>query len=302
MITTAIALGGNVGQVHEIFAQALAKLDAVTEIVLVSRSRNFHTQPMGENAGPAYVNAVALLQTSLSPQALLKQLQRVESEFGRKRETHWGSRTLDLDLLSYGSDCIHLTDLGEGDSASAPYPTGHRPLDVREGILTVPHPACWNRRFVLDPWCDVAPNWRHPVLGETVREMQCRLADRPLVVDLPAITPETAEALIAELALLGIENDVVFNIDDDSRTDSDKMNLPAGVTRSGANVGATIQADPKSDAKSAMTILFTQAADGCCVDDQLHPRVVVLPNSAQGIRLAANILKAALDCPSPCCD
>ncbi|WP_437190676.1 2-amino-4-hydroxy-6-hydroxymethyldihydropteridine diphosphokinase [Planctomicrobium sp. SH527] len=301
MITTAIALGGNVGNVHEVFAQALAKLDAVAEIILVSRSRNFRTKPMGENAGAPYVNAVALLQTSFSPQALLKELQRVESEFGRKRDTHWGSRTLDLDLLSYGHACIHLTDLEDVNPGIAPYPTGHRPLGFNEGMLTIPHPACWNRRFVLDPWCDVAPNWRHPVLGETVREMQERIAVRPLVVDLPSITPELAELLVAELSLMGIENDVAFRLGEDKVADQAIANAVVGITKIDAK--ATREFDPDREAKPAMTFVFAQSEAGA-VDDaaELPSRVVVLPDSAEGISLAANILKAALDQPSACCD
>src|SRR5262245_21273994 len=120
-----IALGGNLGAVERSFEGALQRLADAPRCALVAASRLHRTAAVGTDAGPEFLNAAAEVATELAPLELLDLLQSIERDFGRIRGTHWGPRTLDLDLLFYGSEIIDLPR------------------------LVVPHPAVWHRRFVL---------------------------------------------------------------------------------------------------------------------------------------------------------
>ena len=135
-----IALGGNVGVSRDLFVQAMQHLES-EGVDLLELSSAVGTSPIGENAGGRFLNAAAVVRTSLSPLQLLQALHKVELRCGRKRDIHWGPRTLDLDLIFYGQSVIEAAD------------------------ITVPHPAMWYRRFVLDPSVDVCVWERvnHPV-------------------------------------------------------------------------------------------------------------------------------------------
>jgi 2-amino-4-hydroxy-6-hydroxymethyldihydropteridine diphosphokinase len=96
---------------------------------------------------PAYLNAVALVDTLLPPAKVLKELHALERLFGRIRERPNAPRTLDLDLIAYDG------------------------LVVVEGSLVYPHPRAHERRFVMGPLAEIAPGWTHPVLGLTATEL-----------------------------------------------------------------------------------------------------------------------------------
>lgn len=138
-----VALGANLGEPLPTLRGAIAGLSGLGEVQEVSRL--YRTAPVGGPTGqPDYWNAVAALQTVLPPLELLDGLQALENAAGRTRTVRWEARTLDLDLILYGTAVI------------------------QETRLQVPHPLAWERAFVLAPLHDLAPTLQHPVTGETV--------------------------------------------------------------------------------------------------------------------------------------
>ena len=171
-----LALGGNTGDVAATISNALKTLHA-RGVDVLSHSRLYRTAPIGENAGDPFLNAAAEVTTTLAPHDLLDVLQQVEKEFGRERSIHWGPRTLDIDLILYGYEVIH-TDR-----------------------LTVPHPAAWYRRFVIDPLFEIAPQAFHPTQRARIETIRQRLLTRPLPVAVVSPNPRTGEELRERLSL-----------------------------------------------------------------------------------------------------
>ena len=146
MASVLIALGGNVGDVRQTFRKAIANICGMAQAVLVARSSDYATPPWGDENQDRFVNACIEIETCLDPHALLYTLHKIEKKFGRDRgkETRWGPRTLDLDLIAYG-DAV---------------------LDRPE--LKLPHPRLFERAFVLVPLAEIAPD--RMIAGRTPAE------------------------------------------------------------------------------------------------------------------------------------
>ena len=146
MTRVAIALGSNLGDREDYLQSAIAALAPSVHQLRVS---TFHdTAPVGVGPQPTFLNATAVGETSLSARALLETLLSVERDLGRERPFPGAPRTVDLDLILYDDAII--------DEAPA---------------LIVPHPRFRERRFVLEPLAEIAPDWRDPVTGRTVEEL-----------------------------------------------------------------------------------------------------------------------------------
>ena len=142
----AIALGSNLGDREGYLRSAIAALQPSISNLRVS---TFHdTAPVGVGPQPTFLNATAVGETSLGARALLDTLLAVERNLGRERPFPGAPRTVDLDLILYGDAVI--------DEAPS---------------LIVPHPRFRERRFVLEPLAEIAPDWRDPVTGQTVEEL-----------------------------------------------------------------------------------------------------------------------------------
>jgi 2-amino-4-hydroxy-6-hydroxymethyldihydropteridine diphosphokinase len=147
-----VGVGGNLasprfGPPVATCSAALDRLEALG-IAVARKSRWYRSFPVPPSPQPSYVNAVIQVATSKNPIELLSSLHAVEAEFGRRRGKQNDARVLDLDLLAYG-DWISLPETG----------------------VVLPHPRMHERAFVLKPLAELAPDWRHPVLGLSVGQL-----------------------------------------------------------------------------------------------------------------------------------
>jgi 2-amino-4-hydroxy-6-hydroxymethyldihydropteridine diphosphokinase len=150
-----VGLGGNIGEARQTLLGAIAALGDVTGTTLVRASSLWRTAPQGHTGQPDFINAVAALDTSLAPRALLDALLAIERRFGRERSFANAPRTLDLDLLLHG-DAI-----------------------IDEPGLVVPHPRMHQRAFVLAPLVEIAPDCVIPGHGRAA-DCLARINDQPI--------------------------------------------------------------------------------------------------------------------------
>jgi 2-amino-4-hydroxy-6-hydroxymethyldihydropteridine diphosphokinase len=127
-----VALGANIGNPSEQMDLAIAMLKQATDVIAVSTY--YTTKPVGGPEQPDYINCVCILESDLPALDLLSLLQGIEKSLGRERIERWGPRTIDLDLIQYGS------------------------LLSKAEELELPHPRAHERRFVLEPWHEIEPD------------------------------------------------------------------------------------------------------------------------------------------------
>lgn len=140
-VETYVGIGSNLAEPVSQVLAAKRALQGLPNTRLVQFSSLYQSSPMGSQDQPDYINAVAALATSFSPHQLLEQLQSIELQQGRIREQHWGSRTLDLDILLYSNQTIKTAD------------------------LVIPHYGISQRAFVLFPLFEIAPELDIPGHG-----------------------------------------------------------------------------------------------------------------------------------------
>ena len=140
----------------------LRALDALKQqgLVALGQSDFFRTKPVGGGRQPDYLNAVLIAEAKLGPAALLRLLKGLERQAGRRPGRRLGPRPLDIDILDYGGRRLGW------------------PLNWPRAPLVLPHPEAHRRAFVLVPLAQVAPQWRHPVLGASARTLLRRLGPR----------------------------------------------------------------------------------------------------------------------------
>lgn len=157
-----IGIGSNLGDRRANAREAIRRVATLPTTTVVRTSSFYETEPLGD-AKPWFVNAVVAVETTLAPEALLEALLAIEIAMGRRRAPgeRWGSRVIDLDVLLVGERVIDT-------------PT-----------LTVPHPELHQRRFVLAPLAEIAPDAVHPVLCCSVATLLATVADEKRVARLP---------------------------------------------------------------------------------------------------------------------
>ena len=107
-VVAALGLGANIGDSRTTLARALDEIEARGVGVVTAVSSLWKTPPWGVTDQPFFLNAVALVETSLSPEALLFELKRIETDLGRKQTVRWGPRAIDIDILTYGERSVHV--------------------------------------------------------------------------------------------------------------------------------------------------------------------------------------------------
>ncbi|MDD9150714.1 2-amino-4-hydroxy-6-hydroxymethyldihydropteridine diphosphokinase [Sporolactobacillus sp. CQH2019] len=142
-----IGLGSNVGDRALFLKRALEKMDVAANITVVRCSSIYETDPYGPVQQDDFLNMAVLVETLLPPMALLMEIQQIEAELQRKREIHWGPRTIDLDILLYNQDAIDMEK------------------------LSVPHPEMARRAFVLRPLFEIAPHLVVPGVNRSVTDL-----------------------------------------------------------------------------------------------------------------------------------
>lgn len=148
-----IGIGSNVGNKKENFLEAVTRLCRLPDTKVIKESSLYESEPLGD-AKEWYVNGAVEIETKFKPEMLLKKFKNIERAMGRKKvKKRWGARVIDLDILLY--------DLAI----------------VKKKTLRIPHPEIPNRKFVLIPLSEIAPQVIHPELGMTISELLINAKD-----------------------------------------------------------------------------------------------------------------------------
>lgn len=158
-----IGIGSNLGDRKAHYYEALKRVASLPKTRIVKESSLYESEPLGE-AKNWYVNGVIEIETEFTPEQLLRRLKAIERAMGREKKARakrWTSRTIDLDILFFGNQVV----------------------DTRS--LKIPHPELHNRRFVLLPLSELAPNFTHPRFGVTISKLLVALKNDKKVMIMP---------------------------------------------------------------------------------------------------------------------
>ncbi|SFB55140.1 2-amino-4-hydroxy-6-hydroxymethyldihydropteridine diphosphokinase [Algoriphagus aquimarinus] len=153
-----LIVGGNKGDRNALLKAAVEAVSELGKITLSSKV--YETEAWGGVAKGPFLNQVVEIQTAYSPTELLAFIQQIEKDLGRKRDEHWGDRTMDIDIIYFGVDVINTPE------------------------LQVPHPFIAERKFVLVPLAEILPEFIHPVLQKSSLEMLKECEDKSEVWEL----------------------------------------------------------------------------------------------------------------------
>jgi 2-amino-4-hydroxy-6-hydroxymethyldihydropteridine diphosphokinase len=161
--TVYLSLGSNMGDRQKNLRDAIARLESVGRVFKISSF--YETEPVEFTRQAWFLNCAAAVETEQAPQEMMADLLEIEQDLGRRRTRRKGPRTIDIDIVLFGG------------------------IVLNSAALIVPHPAMQQRRFVLEPLAEIAPEARHPVLKKTVRELLAELpAGGPVVRKLGAVS------------------------------------------------------------------------------------------------------------------
>lgn len=175
-----LSLGSNVGDREANLAQALTRLADLGELVAVSSF--YETEPVEVTSQPWFLNCAVKLNTEKMPRQLLAGILDLERDMGRRRTKNKGPRNIDIDILLFGSSIVETKG------------------------LTIPHPGLHQRRFVLEPLAEIAPEARHPVFKRTVKEMRDSLPPGQSVRKVSFQPPKVGSGQESDLRRSGAEN------------------------------------------------------------------------------------------------
>jgi 2-amino-4-hydroxy-6-hydroxymethyldihydropteridine diphosphokinase len=156
-----LSLGSNLGDRAANLRQAIEELSELGAVVAVSSI--YETEPVEASPQPWFLNCAVRLDTEKMPRQLIAAILNLEQAMGRQRRKEKAPRTIDIDILLFGSSIVELPS------------------------LTVPHPRLHQRRFVLEPLAEIAPDARHPVFKRTIRELRDALPSGQQVKRLPSL-------------------------------------------------------------------------------------------------------------------
>lgn len=152
MFKVYLILGGNIGDKYNNLQKAMELIGLYIGKVQTTSSI-YETEAWGKTDQPNFLNLALIAETELKPLDILAEIHKIESLLGRKREEHWGARTIDIDILFYDDKIINLSN------------------------LVIPHPYLSQRRFVLAPLLEIIPDFVHPLLKQTIKILYSNCED-----------------------------------------------------------------------------------------------------------------------------
>ena len=158
MNTVYIQLGSNIGKRESFITKSMHKVeDDIGKIITASSI--FETTAWGNENQNSFLNSVIEIKTPFDAFTILQKSQEIENHLGRERSDKWGERTIDIDILFYNNKIINTKE------------------------LTIPHPLVQNRKFVLVPLSEIAPNYMHPILKKNISTLLSECKDTQKVLD-----------------------------------------------------------------------------------------------------------------------